>query len=377
MYGRMLEDGVRREAYAEALRRLIKPETIVLEIGTGPGVFALLACQYGARKVYAIEPDDSIQVAREMAALNGCADRISFIQDILTRVTLPEKVNLIVSDLRGTLPLMQLHLPTIVDARRRFLADGGVLIPRRDRLWAAVVEAGDLYHQHLSFWHRNELGLNTGPAHRIVANTWLGASLGSPQMLTEPHCWATLDYATVEVFSFGEQWTSAATRSGTAHGLAVWFDAELCDGVSFSTAPGSPKTIYALGFFPWLEPVEIGAGDKFELDIQADLVADDYTWRWNACVSEGGPQGHTKASFKQSSFFGVPLSPEGLRKRAANHRPDLNEEGEADRLVLDLMAQGVELGEIARSLVERFPSRFAGRSQALARVADLSQKYSR
>jgi type I protein arginine methyltransferase len=181
----------------------------------------------------------------------------------------------------------------------------------------------------------------------------------------------------VEAFSYGKQLTCAATRSGRAHGLAVWFDAEVCDGVSFSTAPGSPETIYGHGFFPWLEPVEIEAGDMFELDFHADLVDDYYVWRWNTCVREGGLQGRAKASFKQSSFFGVPLSPEGLRKRAANHRPDLNDDGEVDRTVLDLMAQGVELGEIARTLVERFPGRFSNRAQALTRVANLSQKYGR
>jgi hypothetical protein len=84
---------------------------------------------------------------------------------------------------------------------------------------SASLRGGDVYYQHFGFWHRNELGLNTGPARRIVANTWLGASLGNHQRLTEPQCWATLDYATVEAFSFGERLASVATRSRTAHGL--------------------------------------------------------------------------------------------------------------------------------------------------------------
>src|SRR2546430_8134438 len=35
-------------SYAEALRRTVRQESIVAEIGTGPGVFAVLACQLGA-----------------------------------------------------------------------------------------------------------------------------------------------------------------------------------------------------------------------------------------------------------------------------------------------------------------------------------------
>ena len=99
-YGHMIGDRVRLDAYERALRKAVRPGSVVLEIGTGPGIFAVLACQLGARRVYAIEPDPIIQVGREIAAANGCADRIEFIEDMSTRVTLPAQANVIVSDLR-------------------------------------------------------------------------------------------------------------------------------------------------------------------------------------------------------------------------------------------------------------------------------------
>src|SRR5687768_12813489 len=104
-YGKMIADSIRTQAYASAIGRAIKPDSVVLDIGTGIGIFAMLACQFGARRVYAIEPDDAIQVARETAAANGFADRIEFIQGLSTRIALPERVDVIVSDLRGVLPL--------------------------------------------------------------------------------------------------------------------------------------------------------------------------------------------------------------------------------------------------------------------------------
>src|SRR5437879_5788303 len=120
-YGSMIADSVRTNAYCEALRQAIKPETVVCDIGTGSGFFALLACHFGARKVYAIEPSGAIEIAREIAAANRCLDRIEFIQKLSTKTNLPQRADLIVSDLRGVLPLFEQHLPSIIDARGRLL----------------------------------------------------------------------------------------------------------------------------------------------------------------------------------------------------------------------------------------------------------------
>ena len=69
-YGEMIADRVRMNAYAEALRQTVKPGSVVLEIGTGPGIFAILACQLGAGRVIAIESDEIIQVARPFHECN-------------------------------------------------------------------------------------------------------------------------------------------------------------------------------------------------------------------------------------------------------------------------------------------------------------------
>src|SRR5688572_3245541 len=161
-YGRMLADSVRMGAYSAALKRAVRPGSVVLDLGCGPGVFALLACKLGARRVYAVEPDNVIQLAREAAFANGVADRIEFFQDLSTEITLPEPADVIISDLRGVLPWYQQHIPSIVDARTRFLAQGGILIPARDTLWAAIVEAPERYQEIVSPWQSNGLDLSNG-----------------------------------------------------------------------------------------------------------------------------------------------------------------------------------------------------------------------
>jgi protein arginine N-methyltransferase 1 len=134
-HGAFIANRVRMNAFREALQRVVRPDAVVLDLGAGTGIFALLACQMGARRVYAIEPDDSIQVARDLAAANGCADRMEFFQALSTQVNLPERADVIVNDIYRPLPIFGLRLSAIIDARRRLLAPGGVLIPRTDTLW--------------------------------------------------------------------------------------------------------------------------------------------------------------------------------------------------------------------------------------------------
>ena len=310
-YGQMLADAPRMDAYAAALRQIVKPDSVVMDLGSGPGVFALLACKLGARRVYAVEPESVISVAREAAAANGFTERIEFFESLSTEVTVPEPAGIIVSDLRGVLPWFQQHIPSIMDARARLLARGGVLIPHCDILWAAVVEAPDRYEEIVGPWQNNKFDLDLSAGTRLVTNTWRKTRIEPEQLLTEPICWATIDYYEVDSPDIRAEICWQAARNGTAHGVAVWFDSELVDGIGFSNQPGAPEMIYGNGFFPFSEPVRVTEGERIELQLAARFVHDDYVWRWDTKFFSGND---LKISFKQSTFFGVPLSAAKLQK---------------------------------------------------------------
>src|SRR5580765_245360 len=131
-YGTMLSDQVRMDAYLAALRRAVVPGCVVLDLGAGPGIFSLYACRWGARRVYAIEPDESIQLTTELAVANQYADRIMAIRDLSTNITLPEPADVLIADLRGVLPFFGKSIASMIDARERLLSPGGALIPLRD-----------------------------------------------------------------------------------------------------------------------------------------------------------------------------------------------------------------------------------------------------
>src|SRR5262249_29434779 len=57
-YARMLNDDRRTSDYVAALQKALRPDDIVLAIGTGSGVLAIAAARAGARHVYAVEASD-------------------------------------------------------------------------------------------------------------------------------------------------------------------------------------------------------------------------------------------------------------------------------------------------------------------------------
>jgi protein arginine N-methyltransferase 1 len=370
-YGGMVADRVRMDAYAAAIARAVRPGDVVLDIGAGAGVLSLLACRAGARRVYAVEPAAAIHTAREIARENGLADRIEFIQGVSTGLELPEPADVIVSDLRGALPLFQQLVPSIVDARTRLLAPGGVLIPRADTLFAAPVEAEDAYGRLVGPWE-DDGGLRMAAARRQAVNTWTKARLDADALLAEPCAWAMLDYRTITDpdVRASLEWTAA--RAGTAHGLSLWFRAELAEGIGYETGPGAPETVYGTPFVPFAEPVRVAAGDRIAVELQARLVGDDYVWVWETRIDRAAAD---SVRFRQSTALAEPMSPARLRRRAHDHRPVLGEDGRIDRMVLERMDGGATLAEIARALHAAFPARFARWEDALTRVGRLAEQY--
>jgi protein arginine N-methyltransferase 1 len=376
-YGSMIADRVRMEAYAQALRKTVRDGSVVVEIGTGPGIFAVLACQLGASRVYAIEPSEIIQVAREVATANGCADKIEFYEARSDDVALPTRADIVLSDLRGVLPLFERHIPAIVDARRRLLFPGGVLIPARDTLWAAIVEAPKAFSELVDPWDCNPLGQDLSPARQLIVNEIQKIRVNLDQLLTKHQLWATLDYGSVEKNDVRGNLSWRVDRAGTGHGILVWFDAELADGIGFSNAPSAPEAIYGSMFFPWNQPVRLEADQTVAVNLEAKLVENDYVWRWITSIEPLERSGNPPIHFDQAQLNGEVLSAAQLHRIGSDYVPQLSEEGRLRRRTFDLMDGKNSLEEIARGLATEFPQRFPRWEYALTLVGAISRDYSR
>ncbi len=137
---RMLEDRTRTSKLIEAIRRTVKPEHVVLDLGTGTGILALAAARAGARRVYAIEALPIAETAARLFESSGLGDRITLVRGRSLDLNLPERADVLISEILGHDPLGEGLVETLTDAVGRFLKPGGRLLPDRVRILATPVQ---------------------------------------------------------------------------------------------------------------------------------------------------------------------------------------------------------------------------------------------
>ena len=371
----MIADTGRLAAYEKAIAKAVKPGDAIAEIGCGPGLFSLLACRAGARRVFAMDTEDCIEFARQLANANGCAERIEFIQSDSREVQLPERVDVIVSDIRGALPFFGHAIASMEDARQRLLAPYGRLIPQRDTLKAAMIESGDFYARLISPWSEANTGLNLSSALPLVLNESYSGHFSSDQLLTDAQTWAVLDYGAGAKACAAADLDFATTRSGTVHGVCLWFETELFDGIGYSTRPSPRKSVYGQLFLPLLQQVPVKEEQSVQVRLQANLVGDDYIWCWDTKIPTG--ENGTEQCFRQSTFQGANFASQALRKQAADFVPTLSDEGRADLFLMEAMNGKTSLQQMAMDASQLFPKIFPKWEAALSRATQLAKQFSR
>jgi SAM-dependent methyltransferase len=264
----LLADRVRLRAVSRALRETVRPGDVVVDLGAGTGILGLLALRAGAGRVYAIERHPILRLARMLARENGVGDRVRFVKGDSRRVRLPERADLVVSDLVGPLGIDEEMADVVADARR-FLRRGGKFLPARSEVWVAPVRAEALHRRHVRAG--SGFGVRLGAFHTIAANC-MAAFGGVPRGLAAP-------LRRAFVFDFGRDRAAFPRRrglrfrvgGGTVHGLAIVVRVRLSRSVTMDSQFGSHwKPI----FLPIRTPVETRRGDRLD----AELVLHD---SWN------------------------------------------------------------------------------------------------
>lgn len=282
----MLNDRTRTESYLRAIAEVVERGDIVVELGTGSGVLSVAAVRAGASQVYAIEANRvALMMAEKTFADNKVADRIQLIHGWSTQVTLPQRADVMVSELIGNDPFGESVWEYTVDAVRRFLKPQSRRIPNRLKVYALTLEVPNKY------WRK----------HRATDATlrnwrrWYGVDLRSVTTLLEPTdttiLWVKpqrvrewivpgsamllgdIGFQEYEHMQIDSTATTIVGANGTVNAALIYFELDLGPTNAISTHPHRATRDNHWRCPVWLasQPLSVRAGDRLSVRYQYNV----------------------------------------------------------------------------------------------------------
>lgn len=275
---KMLNDRARTESYLAAIAEVVKPGDVVVDLGTGTGVLAVGAARAGAKHVYAIEASSIGRSAQAVFDANSLGDRITLVPGWSTEITLPERADVLVSEIIGNEPLEERVLEATADAIKRHLNPGARLIPHAVRVYCLPVEVPESVigeHKFTAFAQGNWqewYGIDFSPLYQASTYTapylflvrpsrtreW--KRLGEPGLVLD----MGLDQGLPRIEGRAEV---IASSSGTLNGVLMYFELTLAPGVELSLHPDRVTDSCSWHSPVWLlrSPLQVEPGQRFSV----------------------------------------------------------------------------------------------------------------
>jgi protein arginine N-methyltransferase 1 len=267
----MLKDEVRTRSYMNAIiqnKHLFK-DKVVLDVGCGTGILCMFAAKAGAKLVIGVDMSGIIEQAREIVRANGFEKQIVLLRGKMEEVKLPEgveKVDVIISEWMGYFLLYESMLDTVLYARDKYLAPGGLLFPDKATLLVTGIEDGEYREEKIDFW-KSVWGFDMTCIRDMAMLEPLVDTVQGDAVATD-HCklW-TLDLATVtkDDLTFECPFRLQMRRNDYLHAVVAYFDIEFSHchkPVHFSTGPQAKYTHWKQTVFYLADPI---AGEEGEV----------------------------------------------------------------------------------------------------------------
>ena len=319
LYSAMTNDKVRNRAYRAAIERSVEGKAVV-DVGTGADALLARFCvAAGARRVYAIEIDAiAYRSATKLIAELQLGDRIIVLRGDSKQVTLPERVDVCVSEILGTIGSSEGVVPILNDARR-FLGDDGIMIPRACATWFAPValppnladapRLNPLPRTYVAEVFRKE-------GHCFDLRVCI-KDFPRSHILAPPQEIESLDFTGPVPTAYARSAAFTIDRDARLDGFLCWLKLYPGDGQAVDSL--NDKLSWLPVFFPALSPgTPVTNGDAVEVEWSSSLAPGsampDYTLRGQVLREQGtmvpfafsSPR-HTSV-FRQNPFYAALLA---------------------------------------------------------------------
>jgi tetratricopeptide (TPR) repeat protein len=269
----MMNDTTRNAAYEAAIRAVVRPGDLVLEIGTGAGLLAMMAARAGAQVVTCERSATIAAAATEIVARNGLADRISVVprssRGLEVGRDLPRRADVLIAEVFDAGLLGENALDSLAHARAQLLQPDARIVPASAQVLAAPVESEGLRRL---IRVEQVAGFDLSPFNRFARRDYEQAPLAAVpyRLLTAPIPLFAFDFATDPPPQPQLDRTVVATIAGQLDALAFWYELRLAGDHVLSTGPEAAGTHWDQAVVVLETPRSVAAGESLTIRARHD-----------------------------------------------------------------------------------------------------------
>jgi len=281
-YQDMLSDERRMERYRRAIEAVVQPGDVVVDLGTGLGVLAIMAAQAGAARVYAVDVRSHvIPITQRIIDSNGMADRITLIDADAVDTKLPESVDVIVNELIGDFGTDENIYECVAAVAKRHLRPGGRVLPRRLSTHIVGVSYGDEFRGVYGHTFHG-IDLSSAVTDRFEPETVMHGLRHHPNELTNVVTLEDIDFeADLPERAYEYEADLDVVRDGDLQGFVGYFDCELAPEINLNNYICYPGCHWENWNWPVTPVVTVTAGQKIHGVLTAPPRTVASCWRWN------------------------------------------------------------------------------------------------
>ncbi len=251
VHRRMLQDAVRVDTYAAAIQAAVKPGMVVVDAGTGSGVLAVMAAKAGAT-VYAIDNTDVLDIAKEVVAASGVADKVTLIRGDFSTVEIPQPADIVITETFGALALAEGAARDLQAGCERWLKPGGRVLPGTVDLWFAPIGSQDVFARSVEVFDIKH-GVDLRPLRRLATTRGTTLSVTTSELAAPGALAMSLAFPRDE----GGKGRISVEVNGPIYGIVGWFSLRFGDDAVLPTGPSDPHTHWRQVVLPWAIPIEL------------------------------------------------------------------------------------------------------------------------
>ncbi len=282
-----LADPERVEAYRQAIGRYVRSGQVVMDVGTGTGLRALLAAHRSPRRLYAVEPSRHLDTARWVARRHGVAELIDFVREDSRRFTPAEKkVDVLLHEQMGPALFDAGLVSRLVELRTRLLRPGGRILPNRFEVFIEPVQLRD--EASLPFiWNQRVPSVDFSCLQRLreaMSPEYFTRQVRAYEvshLLCEPESVFTFDLETVKAGELPRRvrYTRRVEREGRLDGFCVYYRAAFDAETGFTVSPERRQNPGWLTLLR-VDTRSFARGEALSLELELADLEDVTSWRW-------------------------------------------------------------------------------------------------